>query len=491
MCVLGEINHGTQNGAKGLQEETVSFTIVTDVSLNPENLLRFIYQSHSMSLKENFTNVSQKVVDHNNVLSFTVVDPKGTWQLEMNVEVGHIVKVKMVPVRGLVPQETLDQMKDDFVATIGLYAEKLRGSTLHFAWVTGEKSLLEKETPRRRRIASRIFFENMYFLFVIFIGVSIIAFMILGSIYAPMVLVVSQFLLVLFSDKIIARMGEWSVTDKKHTVHILKYQLLPEEAQVFQQKYSKGKLLEIKSEIYKETLAVGKPVDAETAGTVLSKHGFKCIPQNLSSKTVNVYDIVKNAAGKFNLPLPKIVIANTMLPNAAASGPSPSHGIVLITTGLLVRLDTDEILSVVGHEFSHLKARDPMVLLGIVSSEYLLRVYLFWPFIAYFGLIYLLFSLGMVFFVAKFFEARADLDSALKIGQSKTLAMALRKMGYRKLKSERSSASRIQSWLSWDPHPPIYFRISRLEKLELSQKIEHTLIRSIMDNFRGIYEALH
>ena len=120
-----------------------------------------------------------------------------------------------------------------------------------------------------------------------------------------------------------------------------------------------------------------------------------------------------------------------------------------------------------------------------------MRVYLFWPFLAYFGLLYLLFALGMVFFIAKFFEARADLDSALNIGQPKTLAMALRKIGYRKLQSERKSANRISSWLNWDPHPPIYFRISRLEKLESSEKIKHTLIRSINDNLKGLFEALH
>ena len=52
-------------------------------------------------------------------------------------------------------------------------------------------------------------------------------------------------------------------------------------------------------------------------------------------KMVDVYNIVKTAAEKFNLPIPKIVISNTMVPNAAATGPSPSRGLVLITTGLI------------------------------------------------------------------------------------------------------------------------------------------------------------
>ena len=78
--------------------------------------------------------------------------------------------------------------------------------------------------------------------------------------------------------------------------------------------------------------------------------------------------------------MPKIVVSNTMVPNAAASGPSPSRGLVLITTGLLVQLDEEEIRSVLGHEFGHLKGRDPLILYGIVSAEFLFRFYVLFAF---------------------------------------------------------------------------------------------------------------
>jgi len=210
---------------------------------------------------------------------------------------------------------------------------------------------------------------------------------------------------------------------------------------------------------------------------------------------VNVYELVKKTTEKFNLPVPKIAISNTMVPNAAASGPSPSHGIVLITTGLLVQLEEDEILTVLGHELSHLRSRDPFALFGIVAGEYLFRVFVlfsFFPeiFASFLGLFYLIFILGAIYFVAKFFEARADLESAITIGNPKLLAEALRKIGFRRLQFERSPAYRLQDWITWDPHPPLYFRVARLEKMEKPPvEVKHTLVQSAKDCVRGFFAA--
>jgi len=248
--------------------------------------------------------------------------------------------------------------------------------------------------------------------------------------------------------------------------------------------------MKIKAEIYERTLAIGKAVDCETVNEVFSRYGFTCRYENMSTKSVNVYEIVKKAAEKFGLPIPKIVIANTILPNAAASGPYPSRGIVLITSGLLVQLEEDEILSVVGHEFSHLKGRDPLLLFALTAVEYLLRVYVFWPFLLFFGYFYLFFALTAVYFIAKFFEAKADLEAAVRIGRPKVLAEALRKIGFRRLQFERMPAYRIQEWLGWDPHPPLYFRISRLERIQDVTRIKHPFIQSIKDNLSGFLEAL-
>jgi heat shock protein HtpX len=97
--------------------------------------------------------------------------------------------------------------------------------------------------------------------------------------------------------------------------------------------------------------------------------------------------------------------------------------------------------------------------------------------------------LGGIYFVAKFFEARADLISAQVIGQPKVLAEALEKIGFRRLQFERSPSYRVQEWLSWDPHPPIYFRVSRLEKLQGSEKTKYPLFQSIKDVIRGFFKS--
>jgi len=222
---------------------------------------------------------------------------------------------------------------------------------------------------------------------------------------------------------------------------------------------------------------------------------LECLPENMGTKTLNVYQLVEKATEVYNLPVPKIAISNTMVPNAAASGPSPSHGIVLITTGLLVQLEEDEILTVLGHELSHIKSRDPIVLSGIFTSEYLFRVFFLVPYFPFFfeifGLLYLIFILGVMYFVAKFFEARADLESAIEVGNPKVLAEALRKIGFRKLQFERSPAYRFQDWISWDPHPPLYFRVARLEKMEKAPvEVKHTLVQSAKDCIRGFFAAI-
>jgi heat shock protein HtpX len=200
--------------------------------------------------------------------------------------------------------------------------------------------------------------------------------------------------------------------------------------------------------------------------------------------------------------VPPIVISNTMVPNAAVTGPDPNYGTVLITTGLLAQLEEDEIFGVLGHEFAHLKGRDPLILFTLQISEYLFRVYFAFPFfyslpLSYYTLftlfyyLYLPLALGLVYFIGKFFEARADLESAIKIGQPKVLAEGLRKIGFKKLHyEERIPAYRVQSWFAWDPHPPIYYRIERLEKMEMPVKVTNTFTQSVKDVLAGFFKAL-
>jgi heat shock protein HtpX len=208
-----------------------------------------------------------------------------------------------------------------------------------------------------------------------------------------------------------------------------------------------------------------------------------------------VYELVKKIADKFGFPMPKIVVSNTMVPNAAAAGPSPSRGVVLITTGLLVQLEEEEVVSVLGHEFGHLKGRDPLLLYGLTSAEFLFRFYVLFPlfpliFSSFLFFIYFWAVMMVIFFIAKFFEARADLVSAITMGKPEVLAGALEKIGFQRLLYERTPSFRVQEWLGLDPHPPIYFRVDRLEKLKSPEKIKRPLIQSIKDVISGLRDSL-
>ena len=478
-----------------MAEPAVSFSIDTEVtSAYYEELIKYTYQSYVLPNGKRFTNVSQSSFNGAHVLTFTAVDPNGKWNVNAEMKTGKPIQITLQPSDAGVPKAVLDRLREDLIIAIQYFEELVRRSTLYFAWVEGKDVVPEKSPFRRARLIERILFGNILFLFMIMILISIVLFLVIGY-YAALVLVAGQFLLVIFSSRLIGTMAEWNVTEQNPKVHILQYHLPAQERLEFQQKYPREKLLQMKKEIYDKTIALGKPVECETAREVMAKHGLECSPEDMGTKTLNVYQIVQETTSKFNLPVPKIAISNTMVPNAAAAGPSPSHGVVLITTGLLVQLEENEIRTVLGHELSHLKSRDPFVLFGIVSVEYLFRVFFlvsYFPvFFSYFGgLFYLLFILFAIYFVAKFFEARADLESAIKIGNPKVLAGALRKIGFRRLQFERSPAYRIQDWITWDPHPPLYFRIARLEKMDKAPvEVKHTFIQSAKDCIRGFFAA--
>ncbi len=484
-----------------MSEAAVSFVIDTEVtSAYLGDLLNFIHQYYILPRIKYFTNVQRTTVNHDNLLAFTVPGPEGRGYINVEMRAGKPIQVRMVPSDETVPPKALDQLKEDLIIGVQLFEEKVRKTTLYFAFVEGEEVIPEKQLIGSKKALSRVFTESMLLLFIIFIGVSFLLFYILNYympsalIYMPIAIIALQLIMVLNSHKIIARVGDWPIGPKNPKVHILQYHLPVEEYKQFQGKKARETLVKMKREIYEKTLALGKEIDCQTAHDVFLSHGFKCVPENLSTKTVDVYQLVKTTAGRFNLPIPKVVISNTMAPNAAASGPSPSRGIVLITTGLLVQLEEDEILSVIGHEFSHLKGRDPLNLFALTAGEYLFRVYVLWPsfwyFLIYFQFLYIMIAWGLVFFIAKFFEARADLESAMKIGQPKVLAEALRKIGFRRLQYERAPSYRVQGWLGWDPHPPVSFRIARLEKLQTPVEVKHPIIQSAKDVINGFLTGL-
>ena len=463
-----------------------------------DDLLRFIVQYYILKKQEFFRNVNRTTVNNDPVLTFALIYPKTEGFVDVEMRARKPIEVTMTPSDEMVPRRVLEQIREDLEILVQLFEEEVRKTTLYFSWIEGEEVIPEKIMATHQRATGRIFFDSMLPLFIIFIALNFFVFMYFGY-YAPIILVAVQFAMIFFSDKIIARLGDWTISQRNPSIHFLQYHLPVEEHRSFLQKYGIDQVMKMKREIYEMTIAAKGELDCQTAKDVFEKYGMECKPENMSTKKVNIYQLVKSAAEKFNLPIPKIALSNTMLPNAAATGISPSRGTVLVTTGLLVQLEEDETLSVLGHEFSHLKGRDPLILFALSISEFLFRLYVFFPFLftlpsltifLFFQYLYFPVAMGAIYFVGKFLESRADLESAIKIGEPKVLAEALRKIGFRRLQFERMPAFRIQEWIGWDPHPPIYFRIGRLEKMETPVEEKHPLIRSIKDVINGFMAML-
>ena len=75
-----------------------------------------------------------------------------------------------------------------------------------------------------------------------------------------------------------------------------------------------------------------------------------------------VHAIVERLCALAGLPKPRIALVETDVPNAFATGRSPKHAAVAVTTGLLRRLDPPEVEAVLAHELSHIANRDVLVM---------------------------------------------------------------------------------------------------------------------------------
>ena len=80
-----------------------------------------------------------------------------------------------------------------------------------------------------------------------------------------------------------------------------------------------------------------------------------------------LYGIVEDLAKKAQIPMPKVYIINSPVPNAFATGRNPEHAAVAVNTALADILDRDELAGVLAHELSHVKHRD--ILISTVAAS--------------------------------------------------------------------------------------------------------------------------
>jgi len=69
-------------------------------------------------------------------------------------------------------------------------------------------------------------------------------------------------------------------------------------------------------------------------------------------------NVVRELAIAADVPMPRVYVIDDSAPNAFATGRDPQHASVAITTGLLDKLDREELQGVIGHELSHVRNYD-------------------------------------------------------------------------------------------------------------------------------------
>jgi len=92
---------------------------------------------------------------------------------------------------------------------------------------------------------------------------------------------------------------------------------------------------------------------------LLSMYGAKQVDETTAPELVHtVHQLVAQA----DMPIPKVFIVDNPQPNAYATGRSPQHASVCVTTGLLARVTGEELAGVVAHELSHVRNRDTLTM---------------------------------------------------------------------------------------------------------------------------------
>ncbi|MEQ8676595.1 MAG: zinc metalloprotease HtpX [Aggregatilineales bacterium] len=74
-----------------------------------------------------------------------------------------------------------------------------------------------------------------------------------------------------------------------------------------------------------------------------------------------LHQLVESLALRAEIPKPRVYMIESDLPNAFATGRSPQHGAVAVTTGIMRLLMPDELAGVIAHELAHIKHRDTLI----------------------------------------------------------------------------------------------------------------------------------
>lgn len=229
---------------------------------------------------------------------------------------------------------------------------------------------------------------------------------------------------------------------------------------------------------------------------VLASAGARIVSE---AQAPQLYGIIQRLAQQANLPMPKVAIVDSRMPNAFATGRSPKHAVIAVTTGLLNILDQPELEAVLGHEMTHIRNRD-MVVMTMAGSFAAVAAWItqmgFWfglgdsrdnrngnngfVFVLLISALVAVISHVLVLALSRYREYAADRGGAVLTGQPEQLAAALLRISgtmqrvpsqdlreAQPLSALFIAAPRKDTFLElFSDHPSIENRIKRLQALE-------------------------
>jgi heat shock protein HtpX len=229
---------------------------------------------------------------------------------------------------------------------------------------------------------------------------------------------------------------------------------------------------------------------------ILRSMGAKIVTEN---EEPELHQIVSRLCANTDLPMPKIAVVKTSMPNAFATGRNQKNAVVAVTTGIMERLDNNELEAVLAHELTHVKNRDMMVMTIATFLSSMAQILVQWlPFIGggsrddrdsgsnfivmlLVSLVVWIVSIILISMLSRYREFAADRGAAIITGQPSYLVSALKKISGFKIPTEDLrkvegpvSALFITPAISgssfmrlFSTHPTLEARIAALEKIEM------------------------
>ncbi|MHA2059846.1 MAG: M48 family metalloprotease, partial [Candidatus Ranarchaeia archaeon] len=348
-----------------LQKELVEyFSITTELPfreavLIPELLMKYYVKKEGRFRR--FISSELKEQEGYKYLFFSVpYTTEGDWKkVDVMVSPGKPIKLTMWKNDPAIPAKFLRSLYEDIVVMIQLIEEKFRQMSFYSLFVEGMPPLTKKVAGRH----SGMLTDAQTTFFILAIIVSFGLFFIIPQ-YSIFITFAFIFLTSIFSGRLMTRGKPWTITKDNRIVYLVHIALLWREYEQLAPNYKRARV-EINQAIYNSTIALKLPVTSEAVYNACLDYGIQLPPESLIVQEIDLYALFEEVSTKYNMPIPKIVLAPTMIPNAAASGPNSRLGVVIITGGILFQLTTDELKSIIGHEMSHLKAHDPLVLTSL------------------------------------------------------------------------------------------------------------------------------